>query len=60
MSHTRMTTDFFLLLESSPLLVFKFEFLSLLQHEYPIEYFDDAWYKCRTGRDDLLRSSKNG
>ena len=21
-----------------------------------MEYFDDAWYKCRTGRDDVLRS----
>ena len=20
-----------------------------------MEYFDDAWYKCRTGRDDVLR-----
>ena len=25
-------------------------------NEYPIEYFDDAWYKCRTGRDDVLRA----
>ena len=31
MSHTRMTTSaFFLLLELSPLLVFEFDFLSLL------------------------------
>ena len=30
MSHTRMTTGFFLLLELSPLLVFEFDFLSLL------------------------------
>ena len=21
-----------------------------------MEYFDDAWYKCRTGRDDVLRT----
>ena len=30
MSHTRMTTLAFLLLELSPLLVFEFDFLSLL------------------------------
>ena len=30
MSHTRMTTSAFLLLELSPLLVFEFDFLSLL------------------------------
>ena len=23
---------------------------------YPTEYFDDAWYKCKTGQDDLLRT----
>ena len=45
---------FFLLLELSPLLVFEFDFLSL--HEYSTEYFVDAWYKCRTGRDDMLRT----
>ena len=21
-----------------------------------MEYFDDAWYKCRTGRDDMLHT----
>ena len=30
MSHTRMTTSAFLLLEFSPLLMFEFDFLSLL------------------------------
>ena len=30
MSHTRMTTSAFLLLELSPLLMFEFDFLSLL------------------------------
>ena len=30
MSHTRMTTSLFLLLELSPLLVIEFDFLSLL------------------------------
>ena len=30
MSHTRMTTSAFLLFELSPLLVFEFDFLSLL------------------------------
>ena len=30
MSHTRMTTSAFLLLELSPLLVFEFDFLTLL------------------------------
>ena len=30
MSHTRMTTSAFLLLELSPLLVFEFDFLSVL------------------------------
>ena len=32
MSHTRMTTSAFLLLELSPLLMFEFDFLSLLRN----------------------------
>ena len=36
--------------------MFEFDFLSLLCN-IPTEYFDDAWYKCRTGRDDVLRTS---
>ena len=23
-----------------------------------MEYFDDAWYKCRTGQDDMLSTRK--
>ena len=59
MSHTRMTTlAAFSLLELSPLLVFEFDFLSLL--EYPSEYFDDTWYKCRTGRDVVYKNDNSG
>ena len=36
---TRMTTLAFLLLDLSPLLLFKFEFVSSLQLEYPSQYF---------------------
>ena len=53
MSRTRMTTLAFFTFEIFPLLVFEFDFLSLLCN---MEYFDDAWYKCRTGRDDVLRT----
>ena len=49
MSHRRMTSSAFLLLELSPFLAFEFDFLSLLCNKYPTEYFGDAWYKCRTG-----------
>ena len=35
--------------------MFEFDFFALY-HEYPIEYFDDAWYKCRTGLDDVLHT----
>ena len=44
----------FLLLELSPLLVFEFDFVSALSHEYPLVYFDDTCQKCRTGPDDVL------
>ena len=50
---TRITTVAFLLLDLSPLLVFKFCFVSALQLEYPSQYFDDSWQKCRTVRDDV-------
>ena len=54
MSHTKMTT-----------LVFFFNFWSYLLclnlisclcsvTRIPYGIFDDAWYKCRTGRDDML------
>ena len=40
---TRMTTLAFLLLELSPLLVFKFDFVSILLLQYPLEYFNFTW-----------------
>ena len=56
MSRTRMTTLAFLLLELCPLLLFEFDIMSALQHEYPSGYFDDTWLKCRTGRDDKMHT----
>ena len=50
---TRMTTLAFLLLDLAPVLVFKFDFLSALQLKYPSQYFDDTYWKCRTGRHDV-------
>ena len=40
MSHSRMTTLAFLLLELSPFVLFEIDFLSALELEYPSEYFD--------------------
>ena len=40
---TRMTILAFLLFDLSPLLAFKFDFMSALQLEYPSQYFDDTW-----------------
>ena len=56
MSCTRMTTLAFLLLELSPFVLFEIGFLSALYLEYPLEYFDGTWQKCRTGRDDVLHT----
>ena len=42
-SHTRMTTLVFLLLELSPLVLFELDFMFALLHEHPLEYFDDIW-----------------
>ena len=49
MSRTRMTTLAFLLLELSPYILFEIDFSSALLLEYPLEYFDGTWQKCRTG-----------
>ena len=46
---------FSLLLELSPLLVFEFDFLSLLCNTNTLRNIDDAWYKFRIGQDDVLR-----
>ena len=43
MLRTRMTTLARLLFDLSPLLVFKFYFLSALYLEYSSQYFDDTW-----------------
>ena len=48
---TRMTTLAFLLLDLSPLLAFKFDFVSAVQLQYSSKYFDNTWKKCRTGGD---------
>ena len=56
MSRTRMTTLPFLLLESSPFVLFEKAIMSALYLEYPLEYFDGTWQKCRTGPDDMLRT----
>ena len=56
MSRTRMTTLALLLLELSPFVLFKIDFSSALSLEYPLEYFDGTWQKCRTGLDDVSRS----
>ena len=40
MLHTRLATLAFLLLELSPFVLFKKDFLSALKIKYPLEYFD--------------------
>ena len=49
-----MTTLPFLLLELSPFVLFEKDFVSALYLEYPLEYFDGTWQKCRTGPDNVL------
>ena len=55
-SHTRLTTLAFLLLELSPFVLFEKDFVSALQFKYLLEYFDGTWQKCRTGPDDVSRT----
>ena len=43
-------------IQESPLLVFEFDFLSLLCDMNTLLKFDDAWYKCRIGGDDVLHT----
>ena len=40
---TKMTTPAFLLLELSPFIFFEIDFVSTLQLENPLEYFDGTW-----------------
>ena len=56
MSHTRLTTLAFLLLDLPPFVLFEKDFVSALELEYPLEYLDGTWQKCRTGPDDMLRT----
>ena len=56
MSHTRMTTSVFYFWSYLPFLCLNLISCLCFVHEYPTEYFDDAWNKCRTGQDDKLRS----
>ena len=35
--------------ELFPFVLFAIDFVSALLFEYPLEYFDGTWYKCRTG-----------
>ena len=46
----------FLHLELSPFVLFEIDFSSALLLEYPFEYLDDTWQKCRTGPDDMSRT----
>ena len=48
-----MTTLAFLILELSPFVLLEIDFSKFLSLEYPLEYFDGTWQKCRTGPDDL-------
>ena len=36
--------------------MFEFDFVSALQLQYPLDYFNITWKKCRTGRDDMLHT----
>ena len=44
-----MTTLAFLFLKLPPFVLFEIDFSSALKLEYPLEYFDGTWQKCRTG-----------
>ena len=47
MSHTRLTTLAFLLLELLPFVLFEKDYISALRLKYPFEYFDGTWQKCK-------------
>ena len=51
-----MTTLDVLLLELSPFVLIEIDFSCALLLEYPLEYFDGTWQKCRTGSDDMSRT----
>ena len=57
MSHTRMITSaFFYFWSYLPFLCLILISCLCSVKRIPFGIFDDAWYKCRTGRDDVLRS----
>ena len=56
MSHTRMITSVFHFWSYLPFLCLNLIFCLCSVTRIPYGNFDDAWYKCRTGRDDMLRS----
>ena len=55
-SRTRMVTLAVILSELFPLDHFRFNFMSALYLEYPLEYNYDTSQLCRAGHDDVLHT----